>query len=583
MNKFLQSFLGALAAIWLTIMIIGFGSMLMFAGIVALAAGASKPVDDHSVLYINLNAPIGEHRQNRSLMDALNGDSEPIAPLSDILAAIDGAADDDRIEGIYVDCNGASAGLAQLRAIRQAIDRFRKSGKWVYAYGDVISQGDYYVASACDSVFINPAGVIDIHGLQSATVFYKGLLDKLGVEMQVAKVGAYKSAVEPFIMTSPSEASVEQQKLYINNLWEIVRDEIAASRKISSDTLNSWVNGYIAAQTVDFYVKNRIADSQIYRRQMLDKLKTLTGKKKLRLVTPSVYASAVDSKDKKAKTNIAVLYATGDIVDEGDGGIVATKIVPLILDIAEDDDIDGLVVRINSGGGSAFASEQIWDALEQFKSITGKPFYVSMSDVAASGGYYMACGADKIYAEPVTLTGSIGIFGLMPNAHGLLSDKLGLTVSTVSSNPDAEMPTIFNPLNEKQRASIQTTVERGYELFVKRVADGRKMKVEQVKEIAQGRVWDGREALRRKLVDKLGGLDMALADMAKQLNVETWNVVSYPKPSDSLFESLMSLGDDMEAKAVTKALGENEKYYRLLEKLANTASVQARMEEIEIR
>lgn len=563
-------------------MIIGFGSMLMVAGLAILMNSTPEKVSDHSVLYLNLNTAIGEHRQNRDIMTALSGSGEPAAALSEILDAIRDAADDSRIEGIFIDCNGASAGLAQRRAIRQALTEFRKSGKWVYAYGDIYTQGDYYVATAADSIFINPSGIVDIHGLQSSIVFFKGLLDKLGIEMQVAKVGTYKSAVEPFIMTSPSEASVEQQRLYLDNLWKTVRNEMASSRKISPDSINSWVNGYLSSKTADYYVSNHVADASVYRREILDRMEKLTGRDNLRLVTPSQYVSDSPA-SKNAKTKIAVLYASGDIVDEGKSGIVATEIVPIILEIAENDDIDGLVLRINSGGGSAFASEQIWDALEQFKKITGKPFYVSMSDVAASGGYYIACGADRIYAEPVTLTGSIGIFGLIPNAHGLLSGKLGLTTASVSTNPDAEVPTIFNPLNEKQRAAIQSMVERGYELFVKRVAQGRKMTVAQVKQIAEGRVWDGQEAQRRHLVDKLGGLDTVLADMAKELNVETWDVVRYPNPTGSFFEELMKLGDNMEAKAVSRALGENENLYRVIEKLRNMSTVQARMEEIEIR
>lgn len=581
MNKFLQSFLGALAAIWLTVIILGLGSMLMFAGLLALVGSESVVVPANSILYLDLNTTIGEQRENRDLIGALQGAKDPVVALTDIVDAIEAAADDDRIEGTFIDCNSANAGLAQRRAIRQAIDKFKKSGKWVYSYGDIYTQGDYYVASAADSIFVNPSGIIDIHGLQATTIFYKGLLDKIGVEMQVAKVGTYKSAVEPFILTAPSEASKEQQRLYLTNIWQIVKSEIAASRKIPTDSIDNWANNYVSTKTADFYVKSRIADAKVYRREMLDKLKALTTNDDLHLVTPDKYLTSKPKKN-ESKTTIAVLYASGDIVDDSPGGIVATEIVPLILDIAEDDDIDGLVVRINSGGGSAFASEQIWDALEQFKTITGKPFYVSMSDVAASGGYYMACGANKIYAEPVTLTGSIGIFGLIPNARNLLTDKLGLTTASVATNPDGEMPTIFEPLTDKQRLAIQTSVDRGYELFVKRVAAGRKMTVEQVKAIAEGRVWDGREALQRRLIDKLGGLDDALADMAKELNVETYKIKRYPKVEGNLFESLMSIGDNIEAKAVKRALGDNEKYYQLIEKLSKISTVQARMEEIEI-
>lgn len=584
MKRFLISFAGTVAGIWFSILlfcIAGFVLLIvMFAG---MGSSASKSVRKHSVLYIDLSAPISEYRQNVNLMTRLQGE-DPSVVLTDLTDAIDAAADDDRIEGIFLECNGSTAGLAQRRAIIDALNRFRKSGKWVYAYGDTYTQADYYVAAAgADSLFVNPSGTIDIHGLAATTVFYKGLLDKLGVEMQVVKVGTYKSAVEPFILTSPSEASVEQQRLFLDNIWKTVTSEIAKARKVPADSVNAWAESLIMTADAKTYVKRRMADATAYRHAFIERLEDLTDEDDIRLVTPAELLAAGAFKEKKGNATIAVLYAEGDITEDGDGGIASSRLVPEILDLADDDDIDGLILRVNSGGGSAFASEQIWEALQQYKAMTGNPFYVSMSDYAASGGYYISCGADKIYAEPLTLTGSIGIFGLIPSARGLLTNKLGLTTSTVSTNPGGFPPTIFEPMTEKQRTSMQSYVERGYELFVSRVAAGRHMKPEQVKLIAEGRVWDGTEALKNKLVDKLGGLEAALKDMAAQLNVETYTVERYPEVPDKLLDIVMKMSTDVESSALERALGEDMKLYEALRSLRSMSPVQARMQNIEIR
>lgn len=582
MKKFLLGFLGSLAAMWLTIVLIAGGFIVFLASLIVSAGSQTVSVEKHSILYIDLNNSISEYRRSSDLMSRIRGGNEPADVLTDIIDAIDRAKDDDRIDGIFIDCNGASAGLAQRKAIIDAIKRFKESGKWVYSYGDTYTQGDYFVAVAtADSIYVNPCGVIDIHGLSATTIFYKGLLDKLGISMQVVKVGTYKSAVEPFIMTAPSAASVEQQKLFLDNIWEEIAGEIAASRGVSTDSVNAWANNYVQTLDAKSYISRRIADVIAYRHEFTDMLEQLTGEDELRTITPAQYLAA-NPETNRSKTKIAVIYAEGDITENGDGGIASERIVPLIFDLAENDDIDGVILRVNSGGGSAYASEQIWEAFEQFKAMTGKPFYVSMSDMAASGGYYISCGADRIYAESLTLTGSIGIFGLLPNAHGLLSDHLGLTTSTVATNPSGEMPTIFEPLSDSQRAALQTYVERGYELFVKRVADGRKMTVGQVKAVAEGRVWDGREALNRKLVDKLGGLEMALADMAKELGHDNYRIVRYPNVKTNLLNTLLDMSDNMETKAIEQALGTDIRLFRAIKALRSMSLLQARMETIEI-
>lgn len=580
-----MSFLGTVAGIFVSGFLISIGLFILTVmAIVSSATHSEYSVKDKSILYLDLSREIVEQPASLDIMAKLTNDGPSADVLYNIIDAIDAAADDDRIKGIFIDANGSSAGTAQRKAIIDALRRFKKSGKWIYSYGDVYSQGDYYIAaSASDSLYINPLASVDIHGLGGRMMFFKNLLDKIGVEMQVVKVGTYKSAVEPFILTEPSAASIEQQQLYLGNLWKDIRASIAKGRKVSADSVNAWANSFSFTFDATQLIRKRIADASAYRHEFIDKLKELTDIDKdddLRLVTPAQY---VTSKPHKShKTTIAVLYASGDITESGKDGIASDRLVPEILELTENDDIDGLILRVNSGGGSAFASEQIWEALGEFKEMTGKPFYVSMSDYAASGGYYISCGADKIYAEPVTITGSIGIFGLIPNIRGLVTDKLGVTTYPISTNPAGAQPDIFAPMTESQRAGMQSYVDRGYELFVKRVASGRKKTVDQIKAIAEGRVWDGREALRIGLVDKLGGLDTALADMARELGVESWSVERYPKTEDDVLTALLMMSDRMEQSALERKLGDVADIYRTIESIRQYQGVQARMQPVVI-
>lgn len=580
-----MSFLGTVAGIFVSGFLISIGLFILTVmAIVSSATHSEYSVKDKSILYLDLSREIVEQPASLDIMAKLTNDGPSADVLYNIIDAIDAAADDDRIKGIFIDANGSSAGTAQRKAIIDALRRFKKSGKWIYSYGDYYSQGDYYIAaSTSDSLYINPLASVDIHGLGGRMMFFKNLLDKIGVEMQVVKVGTYKSAVEPFILTEPSAASIEQQQLYLDNLWKDIRASIAKGRKVSADSVNAWANSFSFTFDATQIIRKRIADASAYRHEFIDKLKELTDIDKdddLRLVTPAQY---VTSKPHKShKTTIAVLYASGDITESGKDGIASDRLVPEILELAENDDIDGLILRVNSGGGSAFASEQIWEALGEFKEMTGKPFYVSMSDYAASGGYYISCGADKIYAEPVTITGSIGIFGLIPNIRGLVTDKLGVTTYPISTNPAGAQPDIFAPMTESQRAGMQSYVDRGYELFVKRVAGGRKKTVEQIKAIAEGRVWDGREALRIGLVDKLGGLDTALADMARELGVESWSVERYPKTEDDVLTALLMMSDRMEQSALERKLGDVAEIYRTIESIRQYQGVQARMQPVVI-
>lgn len=586
MKKFLYSFLGTIAGIWVSVIL---GTLLIFLTIGVIAAsGDSKgsvKIKDDSILHLQLNGTVVDRASTRNLIDELYGTETATINLNDIVDAIAAAKDDDRIKGIYLDCGGMSVGLAQAQAIIKALDDFKKSGKWVFSYADTYSQGDYYVASASDSLFINPIGMIDIHGLSSTTMYFKDLLDKIGVEAQVVKVGTYKSAVEPFILDGMSDANREQQEHFLGNIWKYMKERLAQRRNVPTDSIDSWANGFSFARNGVYYQKERLVDGVKYRHQMEKMMADKTGKEKEpSLIAYTDYLTAAESPLKKHKDsgkNIAVLYALGDITESGSDGIASDRLVPVILDLADNENIDGLILRVNSGGGSAYASEQIWEALEQFKAKSKKPFYVSMSDVAASGGYYISCGADKIYAEPLTLTGSIGIFGIIPNIQPLLKDKLGVNTATVSTNK-GNFPSIMEPMSEGQRAAMQSYVDNGYELFVGRCAKGRKRSVDQIKAIAEGRVWDGQSALKNGLVDKLGGLDDALADMTKALGADTYYITKYPEVKNKWWEMLLEMDPEMQSAVAGNDMAAASYCLKVMRQIRTIYPLQARMDYIRI-
>lgn len=590
-----MAFLGTLAGIWFSLLIAFFGLIILIAvagaaSIESLGSGKTVRVDGHSYLMLSLSGEISDRPGKIDPIAAVRGDSRVASGLNEIVGAIGAAAYDDRIEGVVVECRGASAGLAQRQAIVEALHRFKDAspGKWVYAYGDIYTQGDYYIASAADMICVNPIGQIDIHGLSSTNLYFKNMLDKLGVDVQVVKVGTYKSAVEPYTLTGISEPAREQQQLFLSNIWHSVAREIASSRGVDPDAVDAWADSGIYAVSSEEYVKNHIADSLMYRHEFYEMVADATGMSSvddLRPVTPSDYCKVqdVNVKGDGNGATIAVLYACGDITDETGDGIVAKNMVPEILSLADDEDIDGLVMYVNSGGGSAFASEQIWEALQQWKSITGKPFYVSMSDYAASGGYYISCGADRIYAQPTTLTGSIGIFGLIPDMHGLLSDKLGVNTSTVSTNPGGAIPSLLEPMTPAQRTAMQGYVERGYELFASRCAQGRGMSTDSIKMIAEGRVWDGAEALKLGLIDELGGLDAAISGMAERLGAASWTIRNYPARNDKWYELLLEAGYDIKSAMVRDELGEMASLYDTMARIKDMSALQARMEIMDIQ
>lgn len=588
LKRFFENFLAVLAGLWVTIFLCFLLLMVFVGAIVSLTSTDAKPdmasLKDHNVLRISLDGTVTDRATPINLMDQLYGDNETSLPLNDIVRALKLASEDKAIDGIMLDCKGASMGMAQMQAIITAINQFKESGKWVFAYSDNYTQGNYALACAADSIFINPIGMVDVHGLSTTVVYFKDMLDKLGVDVQVVKVGTYKSAVEPYILNDMSDANREQTSQFLSNIWGNISEHIAKNRKVSTDTVNQWANGFLFAKATEDYVKLKIVDGMKYRHEFDDMIAAKINEDEPNYVDFTSYVSLQKNiNSSKSGKQIAVLYAVGTITESAKDGIASETIVPQILDLAEDEDVDGLILRVNSGGGSAFASEQIWEALQQWKSITGKPFYVSMGDYAASGGYYISCGADRIYAEPLTLTGSIGIFGLIPNVQKLLNDKIGIHTSTVSTNT-GNFPDFFRTMNPEQRAAMQGYVERGYELFVSRCANGRHMPVDSIKAIAEGRVWDGSAALRIGLVDKLGGLQQAIADMASELeSAEDYYVVEYPAVKFKWWEELLDMSNQMQSKAMENQLKEWVPYYTTIKNIKQLAPLQARMDYIELR
>ncbi|MCM1065983.1 MAG: signal peptide peptidase SppA [Muribaculaceae bacterium] len=588
LKRFFISVLGTVAGIWIAIFLAIFGGILL----VGVAVGQSSAdsaikVEKRSILYFDLSGDIKERYQAQPFFEMIQTIDNHTTTLDEMLRSLYAAADDDKIDGLYIDCGGAAMGTASREELLEAIAYFKESGKWVAAYADVYSQGDYMIASTADSLYLNPMGAVDIHGVGGKTPFFKGLLDKLGVKMQIIKVGTFKSAVEPYILTAMSEPARLQMQQYCDSIWTFVVDNIAQNRGIAPDSIRAWAPLMISTRCGETFVADGLVDALRYRRLVDDRLRELTDidrDKDIRFVSPGDYLSARDLTHSSAKNHIAVYYAVGDIVDSGSEGIVGPTVTDDIIKLADDDKVRGLVLRVNSPGGSAFASEQIWEALQYFKSKK-KPLYVSMGDYAASGGYYISCGADTIFADRTTLTGSIGVFGMIPDLSGLVTDKFGVNFSTVETNPNAAGISLLEPMTPSQHAAMQRSVDNIYELFTSRVAAGRDMSVDSVKAIAEGRVWVGSKAVELGLVDYLGSLDCTIAAMAENLGMDTDEVVRYPKTEEKFWERIIRESGNLDA--VKAGIGadldpETLRTLHFIKRLREMNPMQARMEEVTI-
>ena len=533
MKDFLKYMSATVVGLIVFTLITGVIGTMCIVGMIASGSSA-KDVSDNSVMVINLSGMLDE-RSESTFMDEINGNTVGTIGLDDVLSAIDKAKGNDKIKGIYIEAGMLSAdSYASLAAIRNALLDFKKSGKWVVAYGDVYTQGVYYVASAADKVFLNPSGQVDWHGIASQPIFLKDVMAKFGVKMQLAKVGAYKSAPEMFTADKMSDANREQVTAYVNGLWQNVCKGVSESRKISVEQLNAYADSFVTLSDAKDFVRYKFVDKLIYTDEIKAEINKLLKKDADDDINTVSLAEmkVVKSKENKGE-EIAVYYAYGDIVDSEAGGlmsdgnsIVGKKVCKDLEDLMDDDDVKAVVLRINSGGGSAYASEQMWHYIEMLKKK--KPVVVSMGGMAASGGYYISSGANWIVAEPTTLTGSIGIFGMFPDMSELLTQKLGVKFDEVKTNRHSAFGTPARPFNEEEMNYLNKYIDRGYNLFRQRVADGRRQKTADIEKVAQGRVWLGSDALKIKLVDELGGLNQAVAKAASLAKLKEYHTKNYP-------------------------------------------------------
>lgn len=587
LKKFFISMLGTIAGLWISILI---GFVVLVCIISSIAASMiSSPVkdvslSDKSILYINLDGAIPERYQPTDWFQMLQDVENEGDSFVDMIDAIKLAANDGKISGLYLTGGALTVGSASREELLEAVEQFKQSGKWVVSYGDTYMQSAYQIASAADNVYLNPMGSVDVHGVASMTMFYTGLLEKLGVKMHVVRVGTFKSAVEPFFAKEMSPASRLQTQAMVDTIWSVTADAVATNRGLALADVTAWADSIISSWPAERTLEAGAVTALDYRRKVEDELRARVGLDRdetLPLVTATQYMSQQKSADTESD-HLAVLFAVGDIVDTGEGGIVGDVMTPQIIKLADDEHVKGLVLRVNSGGGSAFASEQIWEALEYFKS-TGKPFYVSMGDLAASGGYYISCGADRIYADRSTLTGSIGVFGLIPDLSGLLTNQLGLTISTVQSNPNAVPLNIYGNMSEQQLVALQSGVNDIYETFTKRVADGRDMPQDSVKQIAEGRVWVGGKAVELGLVDEIGGLHKVVAAAASAAGVAADKVVYYPEIEEDFMMQLVREARHSVSYGGMTIDGAALRTMRLVQYLSTMNPMQARMVPVEIR
>lgn len=499
--------------------------------------------------------------------------------LNDIVSRIKAAKTDNNIKGIYLNVSSVGTGFATMKAIREALLDFKTSDKFIVAYSDVMSQKGYYLNSVANEVYLHPQGNLDFRGLATSVMFYKEALDKLGIDMQVLKVGTYKSAVEPFILNSMSEANKEQVNSYLSSIYGTFLTDISAVKKISTDSLKSIANGYLIREPEDAKKYGFVTDL-LYKDQVISKIKDKLGidaKKDIPVVSLLDYNNKA-SAGEAGGDRIAVLYAYGEIIDgEGiEGQIGGDKLSRELRELRFDDKVKAIVMRVNSPGGSALASESIWREVDLTKKV--KPVVVSMGDYAASGGYYISAAADSIFADPTTLTGSIGVFGLIPGFQKLFNEKLGIHFDAVKTAKFADMDVDMDrPLSEEEKGIIQGGVNKIYQVFLKRVADGRKMQVADVDSIGQGRVWTGEQAVKLKLVDRIATLDQAIEAAAKKAKIENYRISEYPRAKDP-FASLWSTSrDKIKMWMLEDEMGDYVKYLSELKRISQQSGVQARI------
>ena len=537
-----------LGCLWKTI--IGIGVYFLFCGIFGMLMGdmMSTPetvLEENTIYRLDLLGvlvdQVAEENPFDAILSEMYGQTTTTVGLNNLLSNIALAKDNDKILGIYLRGGSLSAGPASAKALRDALLDFKQSGKFIIAYADSYTQTNYYIASVADKIYLNTVGNIAWDGMSAQKEYYTRLFEKIGIEMQILKVGTFKSAVEPYFRTSMSDADRKQTEQYLGGIWNEVKTAVAEQRHLTMEQLDAYADECMSLQPQHKYVDYGFVDTLVYVQDMDTVLRMYSGTKDYKTLSTSKM-TAVERAKINAKDKVAVLYAEGQIFDSGKEGIVDTEVIKTVKKIHKDDAIKAVVLRVNSPGGSADASEQIWHAVKTLQE-KGLPVVVSMGDYAASGGYYISCGADYIYAEPTTLTGSIGIFGTVPNASKLM-DKIGLDIDGVSTNKHSALTinAIYKGMNKQEFALMQSMVERGYDLFTKRCADGRGVSQEEIKKVGEGRVWLGKDALEIGLVDELGNINNAIAKAAELASLGEYAIVDYPEKTDP-FEELLKMFD----------------------------------------
>ena len=581
MKEFFKFVFASMIGVLLSVFVMFILGILLIIGIVSSASNESKvTIDDNTVLHLSLNYPISERTSKNPFQNLNFGGFETKSNLglNDILEHIKEAKTDSRIKGVYVDVSAIQGGFASIEEIRNALLDFKKSGKFIIAYSEVYTKGAYYLASVADKIYVNPEGMVDFKGFSTEIMFFKGALEKLDIDAQVIKVGTFKSAVEPYILDKISKPNREQITSFLGSMYTHFLTNIAISRKIPVDSLSAIANT-AAVQTATDAVKFRLVDGVKYKDEVLTELKSLCGiaqKKELRSVSISDYTPQTKELSKASADRIAVVYAVGEIVSgEGDDETMGSENISRAIRTARlDDKVKALLLRINSPGGSSLASDVIWREIELTKKV--KPVIVSMGDVAASGGYYIACAADSIFAQPNTITGSIGVFAIIPNMKKFFNNKLGITFDEVKTGKFSEI-SITRPLSDDERLLLQAEVNNIYKTFTQKVANGRHKTPEFIDKIGQGRVWTGAEAIKIGLVDRLGNIDDAVKSAAKKAGLKEYKLVDYPAQKDPLKELFDDSADKVRTYFTKQELGENYNYYQKMQSVLKTTGIQSRM------
>lgn len=585
MKDFIKNVLATMVGMFGFFIVMGVIGMMSIIGMIA-SGNAAQNVEKNSVFVLNLSGTISEQGSENPL-SMFTGDNSLNSGLNDILSSIKKAKANDDIKGIYIEAGALAANYATLQEIRNALADFRKSGKWIVTYGDFYTQGAYYVASVADKVYINPKGIVDWHGIGAQTMFYKDFMAKFGVKWEVVKVGTFKSATETFTEEKMSDANRLQTKTFIDGTWRNVCAAVSKSRGISIDSLNSYADSYLALQATETLVKAKMVDGMMYGDQVKDAVKKMMKLDKDDNISQLTLNDMLNVKDGKVEgSEIAVYYAEGDIVQDpkaatmfGNNNYIASrKVCKDLEDLMNDDDVKAVVVRINSGGGDAYASEQMWHQMSELRKV--KPVVVSMGDYAASGAYYMSAPASWIVAQPNTLTGSIGIFAVIPDLSGLVTTKLGVRFDEVKTNRNSTFGNLMaRPFNAEEKAMLQASVNRGYGLFRQRVAEGRRLPVESVEKIAQGRVWIATDALNIKLVDQLGGIDDAVKKAAQLAKLKDYYTSDYPAAAswmDAMLNSMSSSGTYLDEQ-LRQTLGDFYQPFTMLRSIDKREAIQARI------